>query len=329
MSSVPLVEVWRGPFLECVHRGHAVVCDPSGAVVESWGDPQAVVLPRSSAKMIQALPLVESGAASAANLRSEHLALASASHSASDRHTGLVSDWLATLELSDSDLRCGAWMPMDRDAAERLICSKCSPSQVHNECSGKHSGFLTLSRHLKGGPEYLDLDHPVQQAVRAAWEDVTGEAVLGHAIDGCSAPNFGSTIAGVARAMAGYAAAAAGAGQGSRAAAQRALVQAMKAHPELVGGAGQATTALTQAIQGQGVCKSGADGFFVAILPEKRLGVAVKIEDGAGLPRDCAMTAILARLGVLDPQHPLAKPFSDPHFSSKRGLPAGQVRAVL
>ena len=163
-NPVPLTEIWRGPIVESLHLGHAVICDTKGDIVEAWGNPEAVVYPRSSAKMIQALPLVESGAADAHGLTPEQLALACASHQAGAIHTDRVTAWLADLGLSDADLRCGSQMPQDRDAFNDMICNEKSPCQVHNGCSGKHAGFLTLAHHLGAGPEYIEIDHPVQKA---------------------------------------------------------------------------------------------------------------------------------------------------------------------
>lgn len=329
MSSVPLVEIWRGPFLESVHRGHAVVCDGSGQIVDAWGDPAAIVLPRSSSKMIQALPLVESGAAAAAGLGPEQLALSCASHNGAAIHTQRVSTWLAGLGLGELDLRCGTQVPVDPEVTRCVICEGLVPDQTHNNCSGKHSGFLTLNRHLGGGPEYVEPDHPVQQAVRAAWEDVTGEPVAGYGIDGCSAPNFASSVAGMARAMAGYAEAAAGRAQGTRAAAQSALVQAMMAHPDLVAGEGRACTRLMRAMGGKAAVKTGAEGYFVAILPERGLGIALKIEDGATRASEVAMATLLVKYGVLDPAHPEARAFVDVPILNRRDIETGRMRAVL
>ena len=143
-----LAEVWRGPVLECVHRGTAVVCRPDGEIVAAWGDPARRILPRSSCKMVQALPLVESGAADAAGLTDRHLALACASHNGADVHTGLATDWLASIGLDEGALRCGPQMPSDTDARLGLECHGRPPGQIHNHCSGKHSGMLTLGRHL-------------------------------------------------------------------------------------------------------------------------------------------------------------------------------------
>ncbi len=202
-----MIELWRGGMLESLHLGHAVICDATGGIVEAWGDPEAVIFPRSSCKMIQALPLIESGAAEAFGLTEAQLALACASHNGAAIHTGPVSRWLADLGLGEADLRCGAQMPDDPAARKELICSDSSPCQIHNNCSGKHAGFLTLAKHLKAGPEYIEVDHPVQRAVRAAFEEVTGEASPGYGIDGCSAPNFATSVHGLARAMAFFAAA--------------------------------------------------------------------------------------------------------------------------
>ena len=309
MGAVPLVEVWRGAFLESVHAGHAVVCGPDGAVREAWGDPETVILPRSSCKMIQALPLVEGGEA----LPVERLALACASHQGAPAHVAGVEAWLADLGLSGDDLRCGA--QPSRDSAERAA----GPArQVHNNCSGKHAGFLALAARLGGGPDYVEPDHPVQRAVRDAFEETVGETSPGWAVDGCSAPNFACTLRGLAAAMARFAAAT---GAGARGRAMVALREAMAARPDLVAGEGRACTDLMRAMDGVAV-KTGAEGVFVAILPRERLGVAIKVADGATRASECAVAAILARLGALDPAHPLI----DAPVANWRGLVTGRIR---
>jgi len=301
---ISMAEVWRGGFLESVHLGHAVVCDAAGDVVQAWGDPDAVFLPRSSCKMIQALPLIESGAADAFGLGGEHLALACASHQAAEIHTGRVKDWLSGLDLSDDDLRCGAQVPNDRDAKHAMLRERREPCRYHNNCSGKHTGFLSVSKHLQAGPEYTDPAHPVQLAVREAFEELTAMTSLGHAIDGCSAPNFATTIHGLARAMAFFASARDTGPARNRAAAR--LVEAMVTFPELVAGHGHACTDLMAAMGGRVALKGGAEGAYVAILPDLGLGVALKIHDGAARGAECAIAAILVSLGVLDANHPAA-----------------------
>ncbi len=319
LGAVELVEMWRGDLLESVHRGHAVVCDATGSVVEAWGSPKAVVYPRSSSKMIQALPLLESGAG--AGLSSERLALACASHGGAPMHTERVAAWLGDLGLSDGDLRCGAHMPSDRPTAETMIRVGEKPCQVHNNCSGKHTGFLALARHLRAGPEYVEIDHPVQRAVRAAWEEVSGEDSPGWGVDGCSAPNFAGTLGGLARAMASFAAP----GGGARGAAQRRLTEAMMAHPELVAGEGRACTELMRACGGRAALKTGAEGVYVGILPGRGLGLAVKIADGATRASEAVVAALLVRLGVLEAEHPVAQRLTEGVQRNWRGIATGQI----
>jgi len=322
-----LAEVWRGEILECVHRGTAVVATAAGEVVEAWGDPARVVLPRSSFKMIQALPIVESGAADAAGLSNEHLALACASHHGAMAHTGLASRWLAGIGLAESDLRCGPHQPRDAAARHGLRDRGAAPDQFHNNCSGKHCGFLTMNRHLRGGPEYLELDHPLQQAVRLTVEEVTGETVAGHAIDGCSAPNFAVSLKGLATAMARFATAGASF-SGARAGAARRLVGAMAAHPMLVGGEGGATTNLIRACAGRAVVKTGAEGVFIAILPQRGLGMALKIDDGNARGSEAAIAALLARHGALEREHPAYVALADTPILNCRGFAHGHLRAA-
>ncbi|MEL6234275.1 MAG: asparaginase [Pseudomonadota bacterium] len=322
-----MAEVTRGTidgaaFVECTHRGHAVVSDGQG-IVAAWGDPQALVLPRSSAKMIQALPLVESGAAAAARLGPAQLALACASHNGAAIHTDPVAAWLSALGLREEDLRCGPQTPRDPAARAALLQSGRAPGQIYNNCSGKHAGFLTLTRHLGAGPDYVDPDHPVQRAVRAAWEDATGALSPGHAIDGCSAPNFAGRLADFAHAMARFARPRA-AFSGARAEAAEALVAAMIAHPALVAGEERACTALMRAAQGRAAVKTGAEGVFFAILPGRGLGVALKIVDGATRAADAAMAALLVRLGAVEPG--AVRATSHAPQVNRRGIVTGEIR---
>ncbi|WP_411889062.1 asparaginase [Yoonia sp. SDW83-1] len=322
--SVDLVEVWRGDLLECLHQGHAVVCDDAGQIVEAWGDPTALIYPRSSCKMVQALPLLESGAG--AHLSDEQLALACASHNGAAIHTDRVKEWLGDLGLTDDDFRCGPQMPNDKDARYGLIRAFEEPCQVHNNCSGKHAGFLTLSKHLRAGPDYDLIDHPVQQACKAAFEEVTQETSPMFGIDGCSAPNHACTLHGLARAMAFFASAHDRSDARSQAAVR--LTRAMGAFPELVAGETRACTELMRAMDGKVAIKTGAEGVFIAIIPEKRLGVALKIADGATRASECAIAAILVQLGVLDPAHPATLARMQPPIHNRRDIVTGQIRPV-
>ncbi|MGC1497658.1 MAG: asparaginase [Sulfitobacter sp.] len=319
VNPAPFTEIWRGPFLESVHSGHAVICDDTGQIVQAWGDPEAIVLPRSSSKMIQAVPLITSGAADKAGLGTEQLALSCASHQGAAIHTDRVNVWLDTLGLGEDDFRCGPQEPSDRDAREALVRAGNSPCQIHNNCSGKHTGFLTLNKHLGGDANYIDPSHPVQRACLEAFENATQETSPGYGIDGCSAPNHASTLHGMARAMAHFAAAPDGS-------AEARLHQAMRLHPELVAGEGRACTELMRAMDGKVALKTGAEGYFIAILPEQKLGIALKAACGTTRAAECAIAALLVRLGVLDPNHPATLKRMNAPIKNWRGVETGMLK---
>lgn len=317
-----LAEVLRADRVESRHRGHAIVCDARGDVVAAWGNHDERIFPRSSCKMLQALPLVESGAG--ADIGSERLALACASHSGGGIHVTRVAAWLDALGLAESDLRCGAQVPDDAAERHRLRDAGESPCQLHNNCSGKHAGFLMLNRHLGGGPEYAEFDHPVQAAARAAVEEMCGAPILGWGVDGCSAPAFETTLRGLGTAMARMADPR-GLG-GTREEAARRLVAAMAEHPLLVAGEGRACSELMAAMPGGVAVKTGAEAVYVAILPERGLGVALKVEDGGTRGSECAIAALLVRLGALDARHPAAVRRMSPPILSRMGAEVGAIR---
>jgi L-asparaginase II len=190
---------------------------------------------------------------------------------------------------------------------------------MHNECSGKHSGFLTMTQHIKAGPEYTDPDHPVQKAVLDIFETVTGQTSPGYGIDGCAAPNFATTLHGMARAMAHFAKAPDGS-------AEQRLHEAMRLHPEMVAAEGGASTELMRAAGGKVAIKTGAEGFCVAILPDRNLGIALKISDGTSRARSAAMAAILVKMDALDPNHPGAAQYFNTPIVNKRGMVTGVMK---
>ena len=324
---VLMTEIWRGDLLESQHFGHAVVCDDTGQIVRSWGDPDAVIYPRSSSKMIQALPLLTSGAADKYGLTPEQLALSCASHSGAAIHTDRVRAWLDMLGLDDDAFRCGPQEPNDIPARDDLIRAHGNPCQYHNNCSGKHSGFLTLNQHMGGGADYVDVAHPVQQACLNAFEETTGITSPGFGIDGCSAPNFSTTVHGLARAMAWFASAADRNDRASLSAVR--LVNAMALHPDLVAGEGRSCTNLMRAMDGRVAIKNGAEGVFIAIIPDKRIGVTVKITDGAARASECTITAILVELGVLEADHPATMKYLNAPILNRRDITTGMIRPAV
>ncbi|WP_323005916.1 asparaginase [Pseudorhodobacter sp.] len=321
---VAMAELWRGGQLESTHLGHAVICGADGSIEQAWGDPAAVIFPRSSCKMVQALPLMESGAGR--NLTAKQLGLVCASHNGAAIHTQAVAAWLADLGLAEADLRCGSHEPKDRAERDRLIKTDESPCQLHNNCSGKHAGFLMLNSHLGGHADYIEVDHPVQLAIKAAHEEVTGEQSAGYGIDGCSAPNYSTSVHGLARAMAFFATAKEGAGARQDAAYR--LSRGMMTHPEMVAGEGRACTVLMRAMGGKVAIKTGAEAVFVGIIPELQKGIALKITDGSTRGAELAICALLVKLGVLDAESAAARQYLNTTERNWRGFETGTLRVA-
>jgi L-asparaginase II len=287
-----LVEITRGALVESIHRGSIAIADAEGAIRFALGDVQTPVYPRSALKPIQALVLVESGAAEAFGLSDEEVALACASHSGEPMHTERVAAWLARIGCGESDLACGPQAPRYEPASEDMVRRGDKPTRIHNNCSGKHTGFLTVARHWNVATAgYEHIDHPVQQAVATSLRELSGVGELPWGIDGCAAPNFALPLGGFARALAKLA--------GGRTAGANRIVRCMTAHPELVGGTGRACTVLMRAADGRAAVKIGAEGVYAAMVPERGLGIALKIDDGAVRAAETAIAAILNKLGLV------------------------------
>lgn len=314
----PIVaRTWRGRHLESVHRGAWVLVDASGSVLDGVGDWNHAVFARSSTKSLQALPLVESGAAERFGIRDDELALALASHHAEDMHTRRVRELLARLGLGPDDLQCGAQSPTDSEAKRAMILSGARPSRVHNNCSGKHTCFLALALHLGVDPaRYLERDNAAQSLVRRAVEEMSGvrPGELDVATDGCSAPTFHLPLVRLATAMARVANPA-GLAAPRRAACER-FTRVAAAHPELIGGSRHSMcTDLLKASEGRLFPKLGAEAVYVLGVCGADRGLAVKIDDGnyramhplvielcerfGFLSRDVAASLVEWRQGVL------------------------------
>ncbi|MBZ9918081.1 asparaginase [Mesorhizobium sp. BR1-1-12] len=297
MTNPVLIEVLRGAIVESAHRGAVAVFDADGKPVLEIGDTSRPVFPRSAVKAIQALPLVESGAADAYGFGNRELALACASHSGEPAHVELARSMLARAGVDGSALECGAHWPSSHDATIALARAGGSPNALHNNCSGKHSGFLCTCVHSGIEPQgYVRADHALQEMVRDAMQAVTGarHGADERATDGCSIPTYAvplrSFALGFARMVTGR-----GFAPGRARAAKR-LLSACMAEPFFVGGTGRADLALMQAAPGRIFAKGGAEGVHCAALPELGLGIALKCDDGAGRAAESMVAAIIARL---------------------------------
>jgi L-asparaginase II len=328
LTNPVLVEVLRGDIVESRHRGAYIVCDGEGKSVFEAGDVLRPVFPRSAVKAIQALPLVESGTADAFAFGDPELALACASHSGEAAHVELARAMLARAGLDESDLECGSHWPTDHDATVALARSGKGPSDLYNNCSGKHSGFLCTCRHLGiATAGYIAPDHAFQELVRATMEDVTGapHGPRNRAVDGCSIPTYAVPLRNLAH---GFARMATGAGLApDRARAARRLLAACMAEPFFVAGTRRADTRLMSFAPGRIFVKTGAEGVYCAAVPELGLGVALKCDDGAGRAAEAILAAILAKLLEIDQDLALwLGRQARPAVPSRKGEEVGMVR---
>jgi len=297
VSDPVLVEVFRGNAVESVHCGAIAIVDGDGKSVISVGDIDRPVFPRSAVKAIQALPLVESGAADAYGFGDRELALACASHSGEPAHVELARSMLAKAGLDETALECGAHWPSSQDAMVKLARSGGTPSALHNNCSGKHSGFLCTCRHSGiGYRDYVAAGHPFQELVRRTMQEVTNapHEVENRGTDGCSIPTYAVPLKSLAL---GFARMTTGNGVGNmRAAAAKRLMSACMAEPFYVAGTGRACTRLMKAAPGRIFVKTGAEGVFCAAVEELGLGIAIKCDDGAGRAAEVVVAEVLSLL---------------------------------
>jgi L-asparaginase II len=300
MPAAQLVHVYRGPLIESNHYGHIAVVDFRGNVLHGLGDPHHVTFVRSSSKPLQAIPVVESGAADRYRFSPADLALCCASHSGEQRHTDRVTDMLARIGVPHEALQCGTHVPRDQENYKRLIRSGGELTPIYNNCSGKHAGMLTLASHLGADlSSYRDIDHPVQVLMRAAVADmadmVAEDIVIG--IDGCGVPVFGVPLDRLALAFAKLSDPT-GQPETRRQALER-ITAAMMAHPEMVGGMNRFCTDLMSALQGRIIGKAGAEGVYAAGIMGEGIGIAVKVDDGNARAAYPTVIAILEQMGYL------------------------------
>jgi L-asparaginase II len=310
--AVVLAEVVRSGFVEGRHRGSLVVVDADGSVLRSRGDTASPVFPRSSNKLMQAAGLVELGYPE----RDELLALAAASHDGEPFHVAGVRRILATAGLDDSALRTPPDWPLSTAARDDLVRAGAQPAPVLMNCSGKHAAILATCV-LTGLPldDYRAPSHPVQVHLRDTVERLSGERVAATGVDGCGAPVLALSLTALARAYARAVTADAGA-------PERLVADAMRAHPEQVGGTASPVTALMRGVPGL-LLKDGAEGVYAGSLADGR-AFALKVDDGASRPRPLLAAAVLRWLGVdaavLDDYD------AEPLLGG--GVPVGEVRAA-
>ncbi len=296
-----LARIWRDDHVESQHRGAWVLVDSAGRAFDGAGDASHPVYARSSIKSLQALPLLETGAAERFGYGEDELALALASHNGEPCHTERVARILERLGLGPSHLQCGPQPPGDGEARDALVRAGAAPSALHNNCSGKHAGFLALCLHLSSDPaRYLDPESPPQRLVRAAVEAMagTGPGELTSAVDGCSAPTFRLPLSRLATAIARVANPE-GLAPARRAACER-MAGAVAAWPELIAGTKKRLcTDLARVSGGRLLPKVGGEAVYVVGVRGADRGLAIKIDDGSSRGLYAVVVELCRRLRFL------------------------------
>lgn len=321
-----LVEVVRGTLVESRHAGAIAVADADGRLLFAFGDVERPVFPRSAVKAMQAMPLVESGAADAFGLGDDELAVACASHSGELAHVEAVRSLLAKAGLDESYLACGAHWPISEEASRELIRAGRRPRAIHNNCSGKHAGMLAACVHLGFDPRgYARPDHPLQSLIARLISETCGIALdqsrMG--IDGCSVPTWAVPLGALAR---GFARLCTGQGLArERARAANRLVTACFASPVMVAGEGRFDTLVMSKLAPFVFVKGGAEGVHCAALPGLGLGVAVKVDDGAKRGTERALAEVIGAL-LPEARSALADQL-DGEIVNWRGTSVGRIAA--
>lgn len=334
MDSEVLAKVIRGETVESEHRGHFIVVDGNGRTVASAGDPSTVTFFRSACKAFQAIPFITSGAANAFGFTEDEIALSVASHSGEGMHVEIANRMLAKAGLSESDLRCGAHRPFSETESNRMLAAGEAPTQLHNNCSGKHAAMLAFAKHIGADiGDYDSVENRVQKRILRCVSDFceTPENEISIGIDGCGAPNFAVPVAAMAKSFVNllwpdrFP-------PPTRAACSR-VVSAMLTFPHLIGGSERLDTKLMQAAPGRLISKVGADGVWLCgVLPSAKwptgLGIALKIEDGDDhRARPVVAIEILRQLGVLS-RNDLEELAPMP-IKTRRGGIAGRIEGAI
>jgi L-asparaginase II len=334
MPSPILANVIRGETVESIHRGSIIVIDGNGKELLRIGSPETVTFFRSACKPLQAIPFITSGACDAFEFSEEELALACASHSGESRHVRVAQLMLERAGLNEAHLKCGTHLPFSEKESERILRAGEYPTQLHNNCSGKHAAMLAFAKHIDADPATYDsVDNPIQrqilETISVFTEVPIDQIQLG--IDGCAAPNFAVSLTAMAKSFLNLISPPESFKSSVREACRR-VVSATVSFPELIGGTERLDTLLMQAAPGKIISKVGADGVWLCgVLPSEKypkgLAIALKVEDGDDKRgRPVIAVEILKRFGILSPEDlPELSPMP---VKNRRGDIVGKVVAV-
>jgi L-asparaginase II len=322
-----VVEVMRGPVVESLHQVMAVTVRDNGAVFDYAGNPQFLTLPRSSIKMLQALPLLESGAAEKFDLDAKMIALACASHRGEKDHLAVLAKWFEKVGQNESCLYCGPHFPSNEAAAHDLIRRGSKPTSIHNNCSGKHLGMVTTCLHLNESIQgYEKYEHNVQKRLRKVLTETmkVDHSKVVHATDGCGIPTYGVPLTAIA---VGMSALINPKEATPRKLASQKILAAVKENPFYLSGSDNFTTAVIEKTQGRSIIKVGAEGVFAGVLPEKGMAFAVKAADGSARAAQVATAYLLLKLGGLsESEFKALSKYTEPTITNTRDEVVGQMR---
>lgn len=317
--------------MESQHWVRAVVVDENAKTVSSWGNPEILTFPRSAIKMLQALPVVESGAAEAFGLEDRHLCLICSSHRGEAQHLVAVKEIMKKAGLREEFFVCGPHWPPHEPSVHEMVRRGLSPTPLMNNCSGKHSGILATCLHFHENPEgYDQRGHPAQVRLRQVLSEVTGfdhhQAPYG--VDGCGIPTYALPLKNMARGMAALINPNEKAPR--RKAAER-ILQAVQREPFYLSGSDHFTTDLIQDLQGRCVLKNGAEGVFCGVLPEKGLAFALKAEDGSPRAAQMATAFLLQKHGAFEGlqegfREACLEKYLEPKIKNWKGHEVGHLR---
>jgi L-asparaginase II len=334
MPPVILANVIRGETVESVHRGHVIAIDGGGKTMMSLGTPDVVTFFRSACKPFQAMPFITSGACDELGYSDEEIALACASHSGEARHVRIAQLMLERAGLTEAHLRCGSHLPFNEKEAERMQRAGEYPTQLHNNCSGKHAAMVVFAKHIDADlATYDSIDNPIQQSILEMISLFTEVPVkkIQTGVDGCAAPNFALPLSSMAKSFINLISPPETFPREVRDACSR-IVSAMTSFPELIGGVERLDTMLMQAAEGKIISKVGADGVWLcAVLPSEKwpsgLSIAVKVEDGDDRrARPVVAVELLKRFGILAADDlPELSPMA---IKNRRGDVVGRIEAA-
>ncbi|PCI03392.1 MAG: asparaginase [Hyphomicrobiales bacterium] len=323
-----IIEVSRGNLVESIHSADMAICDAQGNLIAAFGEVEKAVFPRSAIKSFQALPRVEAGVDEQYGFADHHTALSCSSHNGEAIHVDGASEILAKAGLDVSDLECGVHFPeLEADRAKLHIAGK-KPSALHNNCSGKHSGMLAFAKSQGFDTQnYVSRDHPIQKEIAANLTDLMGvphsESICG--IDGCSLPTYAVPLANIAKAAAKF-----GSGEGmgkERASATQKIIHACCDHPMMVAGTDRGCTRIMAALGRKCFVKGGAEGLYMAIIPELGVGIAIKANDGARRASEVLIAQLIASvLSMNDEERAKIERIANPELKNWNKILVGGIQ---